>query len=71
MTIDNPPSQTTKPRTMPPHENLVMRSVFLDIRDDTRLRQLAHERRCSKNELIREAIVRFLRDQEVMNAEPT
>ncbi len=55
----------SNPPTHPNPEDLVMRSVFLDVRDDNRLRQLAHERRCSKNALIREAITHFLRDQEV------
>jgi hypothetical protein len=37
-------------------DDMVMRSVYLRPRDDTELRQLAHEMQVSKNDLIRSAI---------------
>ena len=38
-------------------EDMVMRSIYLKPSDDTELRQLAHEKHVSKNDLIRSAII--------------
>jgi hypothetical protein len=43
-------------------EDLVMRSVYLTLHDDTILRQIAHDHHVSKNELIRSAIAAKLEE---------
>ncbi len=43
-------------------DDLVMRSVYLPTREDNELRQLAHELKVSKSDLIRSAIIVKLRD---------
>ena len=45
-----------------PDEDLVMRSVFLRVQDDNALRQLAHEKRVTKNDLIRSAVAAKLHE---------
>jgi len=45
-----------------PDEDLVMRSVFLRVQDDNELRQLAHEQRVTKNDLIRSAVAAKLKE---------
>jgi hypothetical protein len=45
-----------------PDEDLVMRSVFLRVGDDNELRQLAHEKRVTKNDLIRSAVAAKLKE---------
>lgn len=49
-------------------EDLVMRSVFLRVQDDNALRQLAHEKRVSKNELIRSAVAAKLQEWRAENS---
>lgn len=41
---------------------MVMRSVYLRPQDDTQLRQLAHEKNVSKNDLIRSAVSAKLKE---------
>jgi len=43
-------------------DDLVMRSVYLPVREDNDLRQLAHELKVSKSDLIRSAIIVKLRE---------
>lgn len=50
-------------------DGMVMRSVYLRPQDDTKLRQLAHEKQVSKNDLIRSAVAAKLTEWEQANSD--
>lgn len=50
-------------------DGMVMRSVYLRPQEDTKLRQLAHEKNVSKNDLIRSAVAAKLREWEQANSD--
>lgn len=52
-------------------EDMVMRSIYLKPSDDTELRQLAHDKRVTKNDLIRSAIIAKLKEWRDANSDET
>jgi hypothetical protein len=52
-------------------EDQVMRSIYLKPCDDTELRQLARDKRVTKNDLIRSAIIAKLKEWREANGDET